>query len=284
MGAEDVVQEGVKAGMGWAQTALQLSWPMLAGFLAAAAIWGGGWMASKWAREAVLRVGRRAKLDEALLRFLASLMQYTLLVVAIIAGLGRLGVETASLVTVLASAGLAVGLALQGSLSNFASGVMILFFRPFDLHDFITVDALTGEVIDMGLFNTVLRTRDHRRIIVPNTHLTTNVVQNHTATGTRRLAVEVGVAYGSDLAQVEEALFASVARLPVIAPTPPVEVIFTNFGASSLDFQVLVSVEPAVYNAAAHALRLEIYRELAARRIEIPFQQVVLHQAPPPRS
>ncbi|MBN2798550.1 MAG: mechanosensitive ion channel family protein [Deltaproteobacteria bacterium] len=280
-----VVEQGVQTiqtGVNWAHTALTLAWPMVSGLVFGALILVAGWVLSKWSRGAVLGVGRRAKMDEALLRFLASLLQYTVLTVAIIAGLGRLGVETASLVTILASAGLAVGLALQGSLSNFASGVMILFFRPFDLHDYITVDGITGEVVDMGLFNTILVTRDQRRIIVPNTHITGSVVANHTATGKRRLVLDVGVAYGSDIHQVQALLLEAASSTPLILTSPPVEISFVGLGASSLDFQVFGFCEPPTYPQASHELRSAIYLIFEREGVEIPFQQVVVHQAPPP--
>ena len=118
-----------------------------------------GWTASTWTRGLLLRVLRMRKLDEALVRFLASIAQYGVLAAAVIAALEEVGINATSLVAVFGAAGLAIGLALQGSLSNFASGVMILFFRPFDLGDVINAGGHTGKVEDIGLFATTFTTR-----------------------------------------------------------------------------------------------------------------------------
>src|SRR5262249_7176877 len=123
-----------------------------------------GWIASKWVNRLTLRLFSARKLDPSLGRFFASIFQYVVLVVAVIASLESVGVKTTSLVAILASAGLAVGLALQGSLANFASGVMILFFRPFRVGDVVTVAAQTGTVSDIGVFASTLITPDNQKI------------------------------------------------------------------------------------------------------------------------
>ncbi|MEO1338563.1 MAG: mechanosensitive ion channel domain-containing protein, partial [Myxococcota bacterium] len=130
-----------------------LAMPLVGSILLALLILFFGWMASKWAHKLVLRGTRTAKVDEALARFLGNLARYTVLIMTVIAALGRVGVETTSLVAVFASAGLAVGLALQGTLGNFASGVLILFFRPFELDDVVNVAGQTGKVTDIAVAN-----------------------------------------------------------------------------------------------------------------------------------
>ena len=147
-----------------------------------------GWTASKWANSLALRAFERRKLDPAMSRFLASLVQYGVLAAAVIAALDRTGVPSTSFVPILGSAGLAIGLALQGSLGNFASGVMILLFRPFTLNDAVSVAGHTGRVEEIGLFATTLITPDNETIIVPNAQVTGGSIVNLTALGRRRSA------------------------------------------------------------------------------------------------
>ena len=160
-----------------------------------------GWIVSKWASAGLAGIMRKKSVDEALTRFLASLGQYAVLAATIIVALGTVGVETTGLVALLATAGLAVGLALQGTLSNFAAGVMILLFRPFTIGDKISAGGHTGSVKDIGLFATVLLTPENERIILPNSSITAGSITNFTVEGTLRGTIEVGVAYGCDVAK-----------------------------------------------------------------------------------
>jgi small conductance mechanosensitive channel len=239
-----------------------------------------GWIASKWANKLVRTAMAKGKTDAALGRFLGSIAQYIVLVAAVIAALGTVGIETTSVVAVFASAGLAVGLALQGSLSNFASGVMILFFKPFVLDDVITVGGHTGKAVDIGLFATTLNTPDNMKIIIPNSAITNSSIVNITTMGTRRGTVEVGVAYGADLEKVQAVLAKAAAKPSLVLQDPAPAVAFTSLGASSLDFAVHVWGNSPDYLAMLHAVRCEIYDELNAAGIEIPFSQIVVHQAP----
>ena len=179
-----------------------------------------GWLASKWAHLILLSLARGRKLDESLSRLVASLVQYAVLATAVIAALGAVGIETTSLVAIFASAGLAVGLALQGSLANFASGVMLLFFRPFDLGDLILAGGHEGEVKDVGLFATTMLTLSNEKIIIPNTAITGGSIINYSVMGTRRASIAVGVAYGTDVTKTIEVLMAAAARPSSSWPIP----------------------------------------------------------------
>lgn len=258
---------------------LDFALPFAQDLLFAIAIFVAGWIGARWANKLVLRGLRKSKAKEALARFLASIAQYTVLAAAIIAALGTVGIETTSVVAVFASAGLAVGLALQGSLSNLASGVMILFFEPFVLDDVITAAGHTGQVKDVGLFATTLITPDNMKIIVPNSAITGGSVVNITTLGTRRGEVEVGVAYGADLAQVQAVLLGAVSKVEVALGDPAPAVVFVGLGASSLDFKIFAWSKSADYFPMLHALRCAIYDELNAAGIEIPFNQIMVHQA-----
>ena len=260
-------------------SALQPYMPLIEGIALAILIFFIGWIVSKWANKITARVLRRSKVDEALCRFLGTIAQYTVLAATVISALGAVGVETTSLVAVFASAGLAVGLALQGNLANFASGVMILFFRPVNLEDLVTVGGHTGFVKDIGIFASTILTPDNEKIIVPNSAITGDAIVNHTAMGTRRGAIDVGVAYGSDLQQVQQVLLKAATLSPVVLKDPAPAIAFVGLGASSLDLKVFVWCQSADYLDMLHQVRTAVYDELNAAGIEIPFNQIVVHQA-----
>jgi small conductance mechanosensitive channel len=257
-----------------------MAWPLMSGVLLGLGILIVGWIAAKWAQRLTHRASQRSKLDEALGRFLANIARYTVLAATVIAALGAVGVETTSLLTVFATAGLAIGLALQGSLANFAAGVMILFFRPFDLGDKVTAGGHTGVVDDIGLFASTFITPDNETIVIPNSAITGGSIVNFTRQGTLRGGVGVGVAYGTEVPQAMEVLLRAAKGTELVLEDPAPHVALENFGASSVDFTVYAWTKAADYLAMLHNLRAKAYEELNAAGIEIPFDQVVMHQAP----
>lgn len=241
-----------------------------------------GWILASWlsglARKALIRM----KVDQALSRFLGNIVRYIIIISAVIAAADAMGIETTSLLAVMASAGLAVGLALQGSLSNFASGVMILLFRPFRIGDVVTFGGLTGEVRDIGLFATILMKRDGTKAVVPNSEVTGSVIENHTELNKRRATVDVGVEYGADLEAVRAALVRAAEACTTILDQDgdggkDYGVYFASFGSSSLDFKVHAWCEAADFLTVQEELRTHIYAELNAAKIGIPFPQVDVH-------
>ena len=250
---------------------------LASGALLAIAILAAGWVASKWASALIIRAGKH--LDDAVVRFLASIGRYAVLAAAVIAALGAVGVETTSLVAIFGAAGLAVGLALQGSLSNFAAGVMILVFRPFELGDVVNAGGETGGVIDIGLFATTLRTPENHTIVVPNSSVTGGTITNYTREGTRRGTIDIGVAYGTPLESVHEAAMAALAKCDLALKDPAPGFAFTEMAASSLNFQLHVWANCADFLGMLHQVRSAVHDELVARDIDIPFDQVVVHKA-----
>lgn len=238
-----------------------------------------GWIVAKWMERAVRTMLQKAKTDEALGRFLGSLARYAVLAATVIAALGAAGIKTTSVVAIFASAGLAVGLALQGSLANFAAGVMILFFRPFVLGDFVTAGGSTGTVHDIGIFATTLLTPNNETVIIANKSITGATVTNYTRQGTRRGAIDVGVAYGSKLEEVIPILEKAARKSDLVLDDPAPAIAFVSLGASSLDCKVFAWCKAADYLAMLHQVRVNVYDELNAAGIEIPFQQIVVHQA-----
>lgn len=258
--------------------------PLVSNFIYGALIMALGWMISKWAYRLTKTTLNRAKTEESLSRFLAAIAQYIVLAAAVIAALNRVGIQTTSLVAVMASAGLAVGLALQGSLSNFASGVLILGFRPFVLDDFVEIGGKSGTVEDIGLFMTRLLTPNNEIVLVPNSEVTGSSITNCTAKGVRRTVVDIGVAYGVDVRKVKEILEDVAKGVPNTLEDPAPSVILANFGASSLDFQVRSFAKVPDFFPMIAELKLRIYERLEQEGIEIPFNQIVVHQAEEPQT
>lgn len=238
-----------------------------------------GWIAAKWVYLICLRAARRSSMDEALGRFLSSLAQYAVLAFAVIAALSQVGVQTTSLVALLGAAGLAVGLALQGNLGNFASGVMLLLFRPFTIDDKINAAGKDGKVTEIGLFATTLHTPSNQKIIIPNGAITSEAIVNYTTEGTLRGAIGVGVAYGTDLDRAIEVMIEACKRVATVLEDPPPSVVFTGFGASSLDLEVRPWATSDDYLGMLHDVRLALYNALNEAGIEIPFDQIVVHNA-----
>lgn len=253
--------------------------PIIVGGVVAILIFVIGWIASKWAHRLCLRLARRSEVDEALARFLAAIAQYAVLAVAAIAALGQVGIQTTSLVALFGAAGLAIGLALQGNLSHFASGVMILLFRPFTLEDYVTVGGKSGTVKDIGLFATTLTTPENQKVILPNSSITSDSIVNHTALGTLRSSIEVGVEYGSDLETAMQVMLEACQSVPNVLADPEPSVILTGFGASAVNFEVRPWADARDRLAMEHQVRLALVGALATAGIEIPFDQLVVRQA-----
>ncbi len=253
--------------------------PYAMGFLQLVFIMVVTWILAKWVNKVIVRGMQKAKADLAVSRFMGTVGRYAILIAGLIAGLGAVGVNVASFAAIFASAGLAVGLALQGSLSNVASGLMILFFRPFELDDVVQAAGVTGRVIDIGLFSTTMLTPDNQRIIVPNSSIMGNNIINYTAEGTRRGNVDFGVAYGADLKQVREVVLAAVNGCDLVLKEPAPVVVFTEMAASSVNFKVFAWCNARDFLAMLEQVRSASYDALNSAGIEIPFDQVVVHQA-----
>jgi small conductance mechanosensitive channel len=223
----------------------------------------------------------KAKVDESLTGFLSAIVKYAVLAAAIIATLEQLSVKTTGFLAIFASAGLAIGLALQGSLSNFAAGTMILGFRPFKIGDVINAAGQSGCVESIGIFTTTLLTADNETIIVPNSAITGGAIQNFTAKDYRRVNTDVGIAYGEDLQKCEEVLRTAAGKTKSRIEDMDPDVFITGLGASSVDFNVRVFSKQADYWTVLHDLRKQVYNGLNEAGIEIPFNQIVVHQANP---
>ncbi|NAW67524.1 small-conductance mechanosensitive channel MscS [Photobacterium halotolerans] len=220
---------------------------------------------------------RRKQMDEAVVKFLQSLVRYLLFVIVLIAALSRVGVQTASVVAIIGAAGLAIGLALQGSLSNFAAGVLIVAFRPFKSGDYVEVAGVAGSVESIQVFQTVLNTPDNKMVVVPNAAVIGGAITNYSRHETRRIDYVIGVSYKSDLKKTKEVLKRVVDAEPRLLKTPAPTIGVVALADSSVNFVVRPWVKTADYWAVYFDLLQAIKEELDKEGIEIPFPQMDVH-------
>lgn len=226
---------------------------------------------------AVKRLLHRAGTDETLSRFLVSLTRGLLLAVLVIATISALGVETTSFIAVLGAAGLAIGLALQGSLGNFASGVMIIVFRPFKKGDYIEAGGVAGSVEEVAIFNTVLRTPDNKKVIVPNGDVLGGSITNYSAMETRRIDLVFGIGYDDDLRKAKTILQRIVDEDERILKDPAPQIAVSELGDSSVNFVVRPWVKVGDYWAVYFDLIEKVKLTFDDEGISIPFPQRDVH-------
>lgn len=220
------------------------------------------------------------RVDETLGRFVGKMVFYCVLFGVVGAVLSKMGAPLGGLAAMLAAAGFAVGLAFQGTLSNFAAGVLMLVFRPFKVGDVVTAGGVTGKVNEIDLFTTTLDTPDNRRIIVPNSAIAGGTIENVSYHTHRRIEVAVGVDYNADLQATREALQRAVAQFS--AQTVQGEgrgsaVVLSDLGDSAVNWKVRMWVATADYFPMTEALTGEVKRQLDAENISIPFPQLDVH-------
>ena len=226
---------------------------------------------------AVAKVLRKKDMDNAVVEFIHGLVRYLLFVIVLIAALSRIGVQTASVVAVIGAAGLAVGLALQGSLSNFAAGVLIVACRPFKSGDFVEVAGVSGAVESIQIFSTELRTPDNKTVVVPNSSIIGNPITNYSRNATRRIDLVIGVSYSADLQKTKEVLKRVVNADERVLKDPEPTIGVVALADSSVNFVVRPWVNTPDYWAVYFDLNQAIKEELDKVGIEIPFPQMDVH-------
>lgn len=220
----------------------------------------------------------KSKMDDILINFVTSIFKTILLLFVVIAALDRLGVDTTSLIALLGAAGLAVGLALQGSLQNFASGVMLIIFRPFKAGDFVEVAGTAGVVETINIFSSTLRTGDNREIIIPNGAIYGGTITNYSARETRRVDMVFGIGYDDDLKKAKKMLDEIVnADERVLADPKPV-IAVSELADSSVNFVVRPWVKTSDYWAVLWDLNETVKLKFDEAGISIPYPQMDIHQ------
>lgn len=223
--------------------------------------------------------------DSAVSAFFRQISYYGLLIVVIVAALGQLGVQTASFVAVIGAAGLAVGLALQGSLSNFAAGVLLILFRPFRAGDYIEAAGAAGSVREISIFSTTLITADNKTVTIPNGGILSGNVVNHSIQPQRRIDLDVIVGYSANVARVKEELSAVVQNESRVLKDKEIAIGVTGFVETGIKFVVRVWVKSSDLGDTQFALLENIKNRFDAAGIEMPYRQVdvQLSKTPPIR-
>ena len=237
-----------------------------------------GFMVAGWARRTLERtLSRSGKMDATLVRFFGSLIRYAIMGFVIIAALQRFGVEATSLVAVFGAAGLAIGLALQGMLSNVAAGIMLLMFRPFKIGDFVDIGGQAGTVKEVGLFTTELATGDNVKIIMPNGQIWGSAIKNFSAYPTRRVDLVMGIDYGDNIDTAMATINRVIGEEPRALSDPESTVAVAELADSSVDIVVRVWVNAADYSGVRWDLTKKLKEQLEADGISIPFPQQTVH-------
>ena len=238
-----------------------------------------GWKLIKVLANFLQKIFAKRNLDVSLQSFLQSLISITLKVLLIITVADMIGIQMTSFIAILGAAGLAVGMALQGTLQNFAGGVIILILKPYKVGDFIEQGGTSGVVKEIQIFSTILQTVDNKIVIVPNTQLATGTLTNYTRANKRRVDISVGIAYGSDVEQARRVLLDLANAHPDVfkegADAPAV--VCTSLGSSSVDLQLRVWVATDNYWPVSSTLTQGVYEALGKNGIEIPFNQLQVH-------
>ena len=236
----------------------------------------GQWVAKK-AKVFFISVLEKKEVDPTLIGFFASMLYGSIVVFVVIAAVGRLGVETTSFAAVVAAAGLAIGLALQGSLSNFAAGVLLILFKPFRVSNFIKAGGEAGVVVEVGLLATELKTPDNVKIIMPNSSIMSGPITNLSAHDTRRVDMVVGVSYGDDLNKAKQLMLDLLVADERVLAEPAVVIEVANLGDSSVDFVVRPWVNAADYWGVKFDFTKAVKETFDAEGISIPFPQRNVH-------
>jgi small conductance mechanosensitive channel len=236
-----------------------------------------GWIAAKIVRAILKKAMRKAKMDETLIGFFANLVYMLILAFVVIAALGRVGVQTGSFVAIVGAAGLAIGFALQGSLANFAAGVMIILFRPFRLGDYIEGGGAAGSVEEILIFSTMLKTPDNKKIIVPNSSLMSGNIVNYSAKDIRRVDMTFGIGYGDDIREAKQVLEGLVTNHELVLKDPAPQVVVGELADSSVNFHVRPWVKTADYWTVYFDITEAVKLTFDSKGISIPFPQQDVH-------
>lgn len=223
------------------------------------------------------RAMRRSEVDATLETFICNLVRIALLVVVVIMAIGQLGVQTTSFIAIFGAAGLAVGLALQGSLSNFAAGVLIVLFRPYKIGDYIEAAGVAGTVELVQILTTILKTPDNKQVIVPNGQVMGSIITNYSANDTRRVDLTVGVSYSDDLDKVRKTLEELVAAEDRILEEPACTIAVQALADSSVNFICRPWVKTPDYWPVYFAMTEAIKKRFDKDDISFPFPQRDVH-------
>lgn len=265
------VDQLVKASQTWIPMIMEYGSRVLLALVTLAIGW---WLINKLTEKVGALLATRHA-DQALQGFISSLANVILKVLLVVSVASMIGVETTSFVAAIGAAGLAIGLALQGSLANFAGGVLILLFRPFRLGDWIEAQGVSGTVDSIQIFHTVLRTADNKTVIVPNGNLSNGIITNFNRQPTRKVVFDVGVDYEADLQAARQVLL-ELAKDPRVLSDPEPQAVVSTLGDSAITISLRIWVNTADYWDVMFMLNEQARDRLKAEGINIPFPQRVI--------
>jgi small conductance mechanosensitive channel len=225
----------------------------------------------------IRKVMEAQDIDQTLVSFVSNLASMVLLTVVIIAAVGALGVQTTSFIAILGAAGLAIGLALQGSLSNFAAGVLIVLFRPYKVGDWIEAAGISGSVEEVQILTTILKTGDNKQVIVPNAQIMDSIITNYSANDRRRVDMVIGVSYEDDLDKVRSTLEEIIAAEERVLDDPACTIAVSELADSSVNFVVRPWVKTSDYWGVKFDLTEAIKKRFDKDGISFPFPQQDVH-------
>lgn len=236
-----------------------------------------GRIVAKMLVKGIHKVMRAQEVDQILETFVCNLAYWMVMVFVIIAAISQIGVQTTSLIAVMGAAGLAIGLALQGSLSNFAAGVLIVVFRPYRMGDFVEVAGISGSVVQVQILSTILKTGDNKQIVVPNAQIMNSIITNYSANNTRRVDIIIGVSYDDNLDKVRDTLRELVNADSRIMQDPECLIAVAELADSSVNFFVRPWVASSDYWAVKFDLTESIKKRFDQDGISFPFPQRDVH-------
>ena len=236
-----------------------------------------GRLAAKFLTKALRKLMQKQEVDPILETFVCNLVYWVVMLFVIIAAINHVGIETTSLIAVMGAAGLAVGLALQGSLSNFAAGVLIVIFRPYRVGDFVEAAGISGSVLSVQILTTILKTGDNKQIIVPNSQIMSSIITNYSANDTRRVDMTIGVSYDDDLDKVRKTLQELIDADERILKDPECLIAVAALADSSVNFIVRPWVKSGDYWGVTFDLTEAIKKRFDQEGISFPFPQQDVH-------
>ena len=245
--------------------------------IAAVAILIIGRMVARVMQKLIVKVMDKRKVDKTISTFASSMVFSALYMFVILAALSQVGIQTTSFMAIIGAAGLAIGLALQGSLSNFAAGFLIILFRPFKLGDYVEAGGVSGSISKISIFTTDINTLDNKKIIVPNAQIMNGTITNYTAEKTRRVDLTFGVGYEADISKVKDILNKIIKGHKLVLKDPEPFVRLGNLGDSSIDFTVRVWSKTEDYWTVHFDLIESAKEEFDKANISIPYPQMDVH-------
>jgi small conductance mechanosensitive channel len=232
---------------------------------------------AKMIANGIRKLMRAQEVDKILETFVSNLAYWAMMIFVIIAAITQLGIATTSLIAIMGAAGLAIGLALQGSLSNFAAGVLIVMFRPYRVGDFVEAAGIAGVVVQVQILTTVLKTGDNKQIVVPNAQIMSSIITNYSANDTRRVDMVVGVSYEDDIDKVRATIKELIAADDRILSDPECLIAVAELADSSVNFNVRPWVKSADYSGVKFDLTEAIKKRFDKEGISFPFPQQDVH-------